>query len=47
MASKEVVGGGIKVKSSQVPDLFLKEFSIAYFIFIPYAWENVVLLSPI
>jgi len=42
-------GGGWRgqPKSSQVPDMFLKEFPIAYFIFIPYAWENIVLLSPI
>jgi hypothetical protein len=46
VASKEVLGGGVKAKSSQVLDMFLKEFPIAYFIFIPYAWENFVLLSP-
>jgi hypothetical protein len=35
VASKEVVGGGVKAKSSQVPDMFLKEFPIAFFHFHP------------
>ncbi len=40
-------GAGVKGKSSQVPEMFLKEFPIARHIYpIPYALANVVLISP-
>jgi len=46
-AVKCTVGGGVKAKSAQVPDMFPKRIANSASLLSHMLWQNVVLLSPV